>query len=441
MRTRLYGSALAGLPARVRMLDGVSVVIIVAATLLRIEWVLDSRVAPIDDAAFYYQHASELAAGNGYLHPATGHPSAFLPPGYPLVLAAVFVFTGPSVVAAGMLNAAVAAAGLIFTHLLARRYFGPAAGALAVAALALFPSQIIYTPAVMPDTLFTTLVIGALWAGLARPTIPGQPAPLRTILCGALLGAAILTAPKALLLLPALSIMWRADMPWRESARRTALAAAAMLVVVLPWSVRSTVALESPVFVSTNGGVNLWSGNHEGASGGWEPWQEGSKSWVAPADETATNRTYFARGLGYALQHPIQTVRLWPAKLDETFSQDFTYLGHFSLVPRDRPLEPGLENGVVESRVHTYYCVFIVLALVGSAVLLIARHEAGALGWPVAALVLPIVIFFGLDRFHVPLLPLLAVAMGGGAMVAMQRTREVLGRAPRAAHSRADTGA
>jgi len=408
--------------------DVLAVLVLLAGVSVRLDWVLDSRVTPINDAAYYYRHAQELAAGHGYVHPQTGEPSAFLPPGYPILLAAVFAFTGPSVVAAGLLNVALAAAGLVLVYLIARRMFGAPAGVLALAAMAFFPSQVVYTPAVMPDSLLTTLVLGALYAALAGP--PGR---VSSVAAGLLLGAAVLTAPKAILLLPALPLVWRSGVPWPRSLRATALAGAAMLLVVLPWTIRSSVQLGAPVFVSTNSGVNLWAGNHEGASGGWEPWDDSTGGWVAPRDESTTDSEFLRSAAGYAASHPMETIALWPAKLREAFSQDFSYLGHFSLVPRDRPLDEELDRGELEQQVHLYYTMFMVAAVCGAVVLFAARHEGRVLAWPIAALLLPIPIFFGLDRYHVPLLPILAIVLAGGMATAAGTAREALNRFSRSA--------
>ena len=40
-----------------------------------------------------------------------------------------------------------------------------------------------------------------------------------------------------------------------------------------------------------------------------------------------------------------------------------------------------------------------------------------------AALAAPIVIFFALDRYHVPMLPLMAILLGGGAMQVWEAVR------------------
>jgi 4-amino-4-deoxy-L-arabinose transferase-like glycosyltransferase len=409
----------ATLLSRARRIDYIALLLVALGVALRLAWVLNATVAPVDDARFYFQHATDLAAGNGYIHPITGAPTAFLPPGYSLLLALVFAVTGPSALAGALLNVALAALGLGFAYGLARLYFGVNAARLVVGVLALFPSQIVYTPALLPDILLTTLSVGALFVGLAPGAAKGRS---RWIVCGLLLAGAFLTAPKAALLLPALVLAWKPGRTWRAVGVRTGWVAVAMAAAVAPWSIWATAELGAPVLGSTNGGVNFWIGNNPDADGGWMSW-DGTGTWTIPEDEIATDDSFLREGLEYAANNPVATLQIWPNKLNETFEQDFSYVGHFSLVARDRPLPPWSDDGRLELIVYRYYLAFCWLSVAGWLILLASRHRSLVLGWPALAVVAPIMLFFGLDRFHVPLLPLMAIGIAGGAEVLFERVQ------------------
>lgn len=402
--------------------DRVAVVIILVGLALRCWWVLSASVGTIDDSAFYNGHAIDLAAGRGYVNPTTGAPSAFLPPGYSLALAAVYVLSGPSLLAGAMLNAAFAVATLLFTYLIARSFFGTGPARLAAAILAFFPSQIVYTPALTPDLFFTMLVMGVLWAGLLVTKETGRP---RFVLLGLLLGVAVLTAPKVLVLAPLLVFAASRHVSRRVAVERSAYIFVTMLVLLIPWTVRNAIQLDSPVFVSTNSGVNLWIGSNPEATGGWMPWDPNSDSWTYPEDEIATDREFRQRAVDYVFDNPLDWLKLARAKLDDTFRQDFLYLGHFSLVTRDRPLPGWLPGDRLKSIVNRYYNVVCWAAIAGALVLIAKRNAAGsALIVAVLLLLLPVVLFFGLDRYHVVVLPLFCIiAAGGAALLAREAQR------------------
>ncbi|MGB4863374.1 MAG: glycosyltransferase family 39 protein [Tepidiformaceae bacterium] len=404
--------------------DRVAVVIIIIGGALRCWWVLSASVGTIDDSAFYNGHAVDLAAGRGYLNPATGAPSAFLPPGYSLALAAVYLVTGPSVLAGAVLNVAFAVVTMVFTYLIARRAFGTGAARLATVILAAFPSQIVYTPALTPDLFFTMLVMAVLWAGLV---ISAETGRARFLLLGILLGVAVLTAPKVLVLAPLLVFAASREVPRRVAARRSAYVFVTMLVLLIPWTVRNAIQLDAPVFVSTNSGVNLWIGSNPEATGGWMPWDPNSDGWTYPEDEIATDREFRERALDYAFDHPLDWLKLTRPKLEETFRQDFSYLGHFSLVTRDKPLPGWMPGGRLRRIVNAYYDVICWAAVAGVLVLIAKRNAASiSLVAAVVLLILPGVLLFGLDRYHVVVLPLFCILAAGGAAILARDVRTLI---------------
>lgn len=403
-------------------------VFVLVGAALRLGWAFDAQLEPVAEGIFYQQHAADLAAGRGYVHPETGAPSAFLPPGYSLLLGAVYLFTGPSATAAALLNVALSIVTLLFVFGIARHFFGLATGRLSVLVLALFPSQILYTPAITPDILTTALVTGVVWAAL----VPSRANPnRRLLLCGLFLGAAILAVPKLGLLLPATVVAWLLlGLGWRASLRRAAIVVACAVLVVLPWAVRNSIELGTPVVAATNGGVNLWIGNNSDAYGGWMPWDERGDRWTYPADEPGSDREFTRKAFSYALQNPVGTVRIWPEKLRLTFEQDFAYVAHFSLVPRDRPLNEPITGGLLERWSNRYYEVAFAFAVLGAALFATRGHRGTVLLLPVAALILPVVIFFGMDRFHVPLLPFFAIFASAVAVTAVRETAAQAARWP-----------
>jgi hypothetical protein len=118
---------------------------------------------------------------------------------------------------------------------------------------------------------------------------------------------------------------------------------------------------------------------------------------------------------------------LWPEKY-RTPSMTFGYVAHFSLVPRSEKLphwmdRPELENWINDPSHFVFRLGFAAIIL---AVLL--RRDLWILLPAMAALLLPVFIFFGLDRYQVPLLPLLMIFGAWGVVWALGLVQQAVPR-------------
>jgi hypothetical protein len=232
--------------------------VLVAAFVVRAGYVLTLPDAPIwPDEIEYSGLAQRLADGAGFTDP-VGRPTAYRPPGYPALLAAVFGMGG-GVKAARLVQAVLGALTAAVVAAAAARRFGPRVGAAAGAIAAVYPAYVYTAGTLYPTTLqallLTLIVVGGApraaseGAGRAGVGAIGRWAGL-----GAITGLLALVSPSGLAVLPALV--------WRER-RRPALWGAAVLaaaVVIAPWCVRSTRTTGGPTLISTNGAQNLWLG-------------------------------------------------------------------------------------------------------------------------------------------------------------------------------------
>lgn len=409
---------------RVQAADLFAVAAITIGVVLRLRWVLQSRVTPVDDTLFYYQHAVDLAHGRGYIDPVTGSITAFIPPGYAFLLGGLFWVTGSDSTRAGaLMNVALALAGMVFVYLIARHFFGAWAARAGVLAVALFPSQIMYTPALHADILAQTLVLGVIWAALVAK---------RPVVAGVLAGCLALTAPRELALVLALVLAWRFAMPWRSALKLGAITSAAAVAVVLPWTIRNAVQLHAFVPIATNGGENLWIGNNPQAYGSWMAWDGGGRTggWAYPEDEVATDRHYRNEALQYAFQHPIRTVKLWKTKILYSLQMDSGYLGHFAFTGRDHPLSSD-DVQELAHRADRYFDAVLLLGLFTSLLILLWRHRARQLVVVFVMLLVPSSVFFGMDRYHITMIPLLSMFAAAGLVWAIEGSREYARRAAR----------
>ena len=212
----------------------------------------------IDGYTQYAALAHNLVTGDGYAFPGEDS-TAFRVPLYPLFIAAVtWGSANPWVL---IVAQALVASGLAaVTGLIARRLHGPQAGLVAAAWCAAYPYYAWHHVALVESGLFAFLTAVAT---LLLLNLRERPDPRLAVAAGVVLGAALLTRA---MLLPfvLLAVAWLAlpgpRMP--SLARRlmsAALVAAATVVVLSPWLIRSH-ALTGSYSLGTEGGQSLYAG-------------------------------------------------------------------------------------------------------------------------------------------------------------------------------------
>ena len=192
---------------------------------------------------------------------------AFRVPGFPILIAAVFKLFGPSLLAVRLLQALLGTATVALTYFVARRIVSSRAAIVASAIVAIYPALLLYSVYLMAETLFSFLIMLAVFLWLKRR---GWAAGL----AGLALGAAALTRSVGLAVVAAIVIneLWRV-LNRHEVARtfRSAVNPAALCLgvalVLLPWAMRNYAIYHRLVLTDTSSGVNVALGNYPGATG------------------------------------------------------------------------------------------------------------------------------------------------------------------------------
>lgn len=337
----------------------------------------------------------------------TGHrlPSAFVPPGYTVLVAgAVVASEGHAGVVHIMqaVNILAAAAMTLLLFLLGQELAGPRAGRAAAWVFALYPPMVYAATQVSSANIYLPVGMLALVCLLRAARQPGYVWPLAA---GATLGVLCLLRSEAVVLI-ALSGIWLALVRRRNGL---AVGVACLMVVaaaVLPaaWIVRNSVAFDRPVLtVATSGGLNLWIGNHDGATGS-------QKSYAVPAETTRlinavpktdtyevdVDRVYLDEAVRSIVADPVGTAVLDVKKLGMALTADF--------------YDPRSLNVVY----LTSWPLLVLLALAGMRA---ARPKAG-LAWLLYGMlafnvVIPVV-FFVLARHRLGIESILVVFAGAG---------------------------
>ena len=386
------------------------------AFVLRLAWIAYSDWQPMpDDDAFRYDFtACALLEGQGYVH-LNGAPTAFWPPGYPLLLASAYWIFEETVAVAQLLNVLLGTATVGLVYLIGRRTLGMMPALVGAAIVAAFPSLIFFTAVTLSEVTFTFLALLAIYL-LVLETQSGRGRQLPLLLAaGLVLGYAVLVRGQALLLPIIFVPFWlRSGVRWPGISHKLVALALGIGLMVAPWSIRNVIEMDAPVLISTNVGVNFWIGHHESATGDFGPSGGDELVFSHPElnsveREVQINTDGFRKGLVFAINNPSDELTLPFKKLFWLYYNDEEGLkwneGHGG--------QPFLNSGVRESLLalsNVYYFSVLALFLL-SIPLWFSRSYPGRLllASLVAYWTLIHLVFFGDPRFHAPIMPVVAL--------------------------------
>lgn len=410
--------------------------VLAAGAVLRLLWALKTEPpSELRDPVFYLVLADHVAAGDGYRYgfEADQGVTAYYPPGYPLALAAVvwLVRLLPGDVStfdvAVWFNVALSVATIGLVFVLGRRLAGERVGLVAAAIWAVWPNLVFHSGVVLTETLFLFLLVALLIVTLGDPAAARSPGPARLLTIGALFGLTLLVRPVSAVVAPAFLLLWWGDGA-RAALRRLALVGLATVAVLVPWSVRSTLAMDEPVALSLNFGDNLCLGHNPDATGGFgnlEPHCYDGGDLRRPEYETRRQSENIDRSLTYIREHPGETLRRTPAKLRITLQNDHDGLEVAEDFGAGPIVSPGTRDLLKLAANGVYLAV--AAAAVAGGVLLLRRPDPARRGLflVVAGVVqlVPPLATFGEARFKMPAYPTLAVCAAVAVAALWDRRR------------------
>jgi len=372
----------------------------------------DPIPAPLSDSDYYHVVASNLAEGRGFSY--INGPSAFWPPGYPFFLAILYWLFWPSVKIAMVANAVAGALAILVTYAFGRVLWGPRVGLLAAALMAALPSHIFWSAALLSEVLFTLIFIAAFW--LVLESVSGETGRVRwPALLGfaALFAAGVVTRGQMAVLLPvALLFWWRRGVRPIVAAGMAAIPVLVTLALVVPWSVRNTRVLNEPIILSSNVGYNVRIGHNPDSFGRFmfpDVWPPDKVGQLSPELEVELNREGLRRGLRYAVTSPLHEVWLSVQKVHWLYRADMdslVWIESFSHTPL-----PSVELEWAYIRgIHASYYVFFTVAVLGAPLTLGIRDPRRlALLITIVLWTVFHILFFSEPRYHLPVLPIMAV--------------------------------
>lgn len=403
--------------------------ILAVALVLRVVWVLYAARPPgggLHDPNFYYLYGEQMARGLGY-RLLDRSPSAYYPPGYPFSLVPFFWLVPHTplhhlrhaeVGIVATTNIAWSLLTIVLAFVIARRVTGRSiAGYVAAGVLALWPNLIFHTAVALTETLFLLLLLVIVWLVVSAPWDAKRWEPWRLVSTGVVLGAATLVRPVTVPLFPALLVVLLVGgLGWRRAITSTAIVFAAAVAVLTPWAIRNSIVMHQ-LTLSTNTGDNLCMSRRVGGTGAFEFPNERcfpERFTHIPRPQSETERDAYGRHLAveFVKHHPGEELRLVARRFGATFMDDADGLAAVESYGDD----PFMSNGtrdLLRNVATTYGAVMAVAGICGLALLTIRRTPATIfLVLTGVGMLIPPLVFFGDPRFHVPAVPIVAIAIG-----------------------------
>lgn len=333
---------------------------------------------------------------------------AWRSPGYPAFLGLLYALPWADIATARLANAPAGALMAVLTTMLAGALLDRRGAIAAGLIVAVYPGLVLSAAYLMPEPLYTCLMLGSLLA--ATRTTPG-----RASVAGALAGLSTLTRSLGLSLVPALVIgsvwpSWRVS-SWRPRLVPATLVAGLFLAVVAPWLLHTTRISGGPM-IDSSSAFNMLAGHNPRATGRLEiedlPWMLDTYLHGYP-DEATRNSWAMRHSMEWAAANGGTWLRLVPMKIAYLWGlegREHAWLytsGWF-----------GMRSAVtVWAWGAALLLSFPLLAVAAAIGLCRPGLGASTTGRQVVALLVIVTLLhvasFGESRYHLPLVPLLAI--------------------------------
>ena len=392
--------------------------VLLAALLLRLGagWWLDHRWEgrfAFGDSDGYWVLARAIAHGAPYQY-GSEDARIFRAPGYPLLLAPVFVLAGdaPSTMWGRALSALFGTLAVLGVWWLGRRLFGDRAGLVAATIAACYPGAVALSAVVLSEAPFCPLMLAHLGLWTAAWTAPStKVAGLLSLAAGLAAGAAALVRPSWLLFTPLALLVGLSFGPRR--ARHLAIGLVMCLglsAAMAPWWIRNARVTGHFVATTLQVGASLYDGLNPAARGASDmhfvkQFTDAARQRFDAREDSPETFEYYldqqfrAAAGAWARSDPGRVAQLAGIKLLRTWNV--------------WPNEPTFSSWPVRLVVLVTYVPVLVLGLIGA-----AKTIHG--GWPYVLCWLPAVyftllhvVFVSSIRYREPAMLGLIVLAGG----------------------------
>jgi 4-amino-4-deoxy-L-arabinose transferase-like glycosyltransferase len=357
-----------------------------------------------------YQHHFSLTGENS---------TAIRPPLYPFFLSAVYSLRGGVHLNLVRIVQIFISLGIIYlVYLTGRKLFTSNIALTGALIFSVYPSFIVFTHFLLTELLFTLFLMLFLLFFISFLQRPNRS---DLVIAGVCLGLGALT--RSILFhfsfVLCAFIMLFVKQSWRAKLVSIALLMLSFSIVIAPWVIRNYQLYRSVVFIDTMGGLNMYMGNyqHTPLNRAWaavdlppeKSWYYGHENELAVMNEAQKQNWAMEKAKAFIIRHPALTLKRDMIKAANFWGLEREIIGavtnnHYPLLNRTLTL-------LIIAPLILFSCMTVI---VGGMVGLIYNFSSGKLIY--GFLILLLVYFtgmhglvFGHSRYHLPLIPLLAV--------------------------------
>ncbi len=359
-------------------------------------------VKPESDFATFHQMA-EVIRGGGWWADAFGW--IFQGPLYPALIAALPRVTADGLPEIFILNIALQTATVVMVFAGARHLFGEMPGLLAAGMCAVLPGLWSFTPLVAAENLAMVLVAASCLCLVLPPTLA------RLAVCGGAVAALAYARPSFLFypILVYVLLLVRSASPRLRRRSQLIAFSAGLALVALPIA-NANVLAGGDAFPTAGAGWQPWLVYNERATGTWWPAQSEADYPFAGLPDDVIPGAQRKLAVQYVLANPVTAIESLGGRMRASWSSDATGLQW--TIGRQESAGGG-PAAALEIAGVSLYLGLLALALAFA----VTRWRDGMrylpLVAPIAYLVLLQVVAEGNSRYHVPILPVVAILAGG----------------------------
>ncbi|UJR86125.1 hypothetical protein [Sandaracinus amylolyticus] len=388
------------------------------ALALRLALAVAFPVRPVWDGVIYERAADAIARGEGYTRGSidpdasdADEATAFYPVGFSAMIAPLrWVRAAPALdlVAQSCAGALI----VIGAGLLGRRAGGARTGRRAAWLVALWPGGILLSASWLSEPFFALFVCAA---SLVIVYARRRHALRATALAALILGVGAYVRPTSIPMLALMTIgvalVSSRDVVGRARAlvMHGAVAAIVVALVLAPWALRNASALDGAALTSTNGGANLLVGTRgEGGYATLEPDDDGDCGGLG---EVARDRCLADLATARITEDPLAWLARGVLKITSTFGHESSPAQAWGEATQ-RAGVSGEAHALWALGIERAWWLVFLAGVIAGGVILARRSGDGrvkvALFAPLLGLAALHFVFLGGDRYHAPVVPLMA---------------------------------
>lgn len=360
--------------------------------------ILSIMISPIpqSDALDYHEHALRLAETHAYT--ANGFPTAYRPIGFPALLS-LFYMIWPSTIFGYVLQTLLVSISALLIALIIKEH--GAGNAISYAGSTLYlllPMTWMQSMTFMSEPLAIMCMLMSVYIHIAFQGTRSR------IIQGLFWGIAVLTRP--IMVFSVIAILIHDIV--KDNQKKTIIAfASGIIIAILPWMIRNTYVLGSPM-IASNTGINLFIGHNPEANGSYKYVDEMQR--FDGQSEVEANASAFTSAMQYILNDPLHSLLLIPKKMAFLFASD-AYLPLQSFRIEGNTYRERMQNLPWWSYLLMMPGGFVMFVGVSHGKILLQQNQGMRNIAIIIGMIVPCAIFFGTPRYHEPMIPFLLITM------------------------------